>query len=183
MWKCYIRLSNCCLNVCREEEVLASTCRDHFLKPRFVDGEAGRVPGCDSLCRLVHNSDSDVRTLLGDNAAGWPPDIASTKTTDFANAPAVHFNQKLNRNAYFQFDRTQINEPPFISSKFCTAGLRHLNNLILILINCNTTPVFSIVQGLWEFQSESSCLFLQKYPSKGFLKPMGGSPDVVHLIK
>ena len=29
------------------------------------------------------------------------------------------------------------------------------------------------VQGIWEFRSESSCLFLQKYPSEGFLKPMG----------
>ena len=39
------------------------------------------------------------------------------------------------------------------------------------------------IQGLREFRSKSSCLFLQKYLSKGFHKPMGGTPDVVHLIK
>ena len=138
----YICLFYCFLYVCGEEEVLAPTCRHHVLKSWLVYGEVSRVPCCDPLRRLVHNSDRDVWALLGYDAAGWAPNIPCTKAADLANAPTVHFNLKLINNVSFYIDLTQMYFLiSFISSLIKFAQPFNKIGQTWIFYDCNTTPV------------------------------------------
>ena len=61
---------------------------------RLVDGEVVRVPGGDPVGALVHHGDGDVRTLLGDHAAGRPAHVARAQAADPPDAAVCHFHLK-----------------------------------------------------------------------------------------